>query len=127
MNICFIPEESEKMLLKATCDLDIDSWIGVCLGDQTEETFKQMEQVQMHRAMKGLGTDLGKSEMLTMVGAQGNGVGWRTIENWRDRLGPDCVRKVKEFRFNLVKTTTTITKGSPRVSKQYKDISDSFS
>lgn len=40
-----------------------------------------MKQVQMHRAMKGLGKDLGKSEMLNMAGAQGDGVGWRTIEN----------------------------------------------
>lgn len=65
------------------------------------------------QSYKGLGTDLGRSEPVNMVGAQGKGSGWgmRGNEAEETRLGPNCRCEAKEFRCNLVKTTT---KGSIR-------------
>lgn len=40
-----------------------------------------MKQMQMHGAMKGFGTDLGKSEAFNMVGTQSKAIGWRMIGN----------------------------------------------
>lgn len=81
-----------------------------------------MKQVQMHRAMTALGTDLGKSEMLEHKAMGLGGEPRKTEEmDW----GQIVYVKLRSLN-NLVKTTT-ITKGSPRVFKQYKDISDSFS
>lgn len=56
------------MLPQAVCDVDPESCRGVC-GEIKEEAFKQRKEMQMRRAMKGLGTDLGKTEPFSAVGA----------------------------------------------------------